>query len=135
MASGEMTSEQFRGFLESVFGQLADHSVAGSIHFVCMDWRHMSELLAAGTVVYDELKNLIVWAKTNGGMGTFYRSQHELIFVFKKGQAAHINTFGLGETGRYRTNVWEYPGINTFRNGRDDELAMHPEPTETGNGA
>jgi len=77
-------------------------------------------------VVYDELKNLIVWAKTNGGMGTFYRSRHELIFVFKKGQASHINTFGLGETGRYRTNVWDYPGINTFRDGRDDELAMHP---------
>ena len=86
----------------------------------------MAELLAAGNTVYDEFKNLIVWAKTNGGMGTFYRSQHELIFVFKKGRAAHINTFGLGETGRYRTNVWTYPGINTFRNGRDDELAMHP---------
>jgi DNA modification methylase len=86
----------------------------------------MSELMAAGGSVYDELKNLVVWTKTNGGMGTFYRSRHELIFVFKKGTAAHINTFGLGETGRYRTNVWEYPGINTFRNDRDDELAMHP---------
>jgi DNA modification methylase len=81
---------------------------------------------AAGNAVYDDLKNLIVWAKTNGGMGTFYRSQHELIFVFKKGRAAHINNFGLGETGRYRTNVWTYPGINTFHNGREDELAMHP---------
>ena len=82
--------------------------------------------MAAGSAVYDELKNLIVWAKTNGGMGTFYRSRHELIFAFKKGQAAHVNTFGLGETGRYRTNVWDYPGVNTFRNGRADELAMHP---------
>ena len=79
-----------------------------------------------GRAVYAELKNLIVWAKTNGGMGSFYRSRHELIFAFKKGQAAHVNTFGLGETGRYRTNVWDYPGVNTFRNGRADELAMHP---------
>jgi DNA modification methylase len=126
MATGEMSQDQFTRFLTDALGHMAGVSCDGAIHFVCMDWRHMSELLAAGTVVYDELKNLIVWAKTNGGMGTFYRSQHELIFVFKKGQAAHINTFGLGETGRYRTNVWEYPGINTFRNGRDDELAMHP---------
>jgi DNA modification methylase len=98
----------------------------GSIHFICMDWRHLSELLTAGNTVYAELKNLIVWAKTNGGMGAFYRSQHELIFVFKKGAAPHLNTFGLGETGRFRTNVWTYPGLNTFRAGRDDELAMHP---------
>ena len=126
MAAGEMCQDEFTRFLTDVLGHMARVTLDGAIHFVCMDWRHMAELLAAGNTVYDELKNLIVWAKTNGGMGTFYRSQHELIFVFKKGRAAHINTFGLGETGRYRTNVWTYPGINTFRNGRDDELAMHP---------
>ena len=126
MASGEMSQDQFTRFLTEVLGNMADASCDGSIHFVCMDWRHMSEVMTAGGRVYDELKNLVVWTKTNGGMGTFYRSRHELIFVFKKGTSAHINTFGLGETGRYRTNVWEYPGINTFRNDRDDELAMHP---------
>ncbi len=126
MAAGEMSQDQFTRFLTEVLGPMAGASCNGAIHFVCMDWRHMAELLAAGNAVYEEFKNLIVWAKTNGGMGTFYRSRHELIFIFKKGRAAHINTFGLGETGRYRTNVWDYPGINTFRNGRDDELAMHP---------
>jgi DNA modification methylase len=126
MASGEMSQDQFARFLTEVLANMADASCDGSIHLVCMDWRHMTELMAAGGAVYDELKNLIVWAKTNGGMGTFYRSRHELIFVFKKGKEAHINTFGLGESGRYRTNVWDYPGINTFRDGRDEELAMHP---------
>jgi DNA modification methylase len=126
MASGEMSRDEFTRFLTDVLGNMAAAGCDGSIHFICMDWRHMTEVLAAGDAVYDELKNLIVWAKTNGGMGTFYRSRHELIFVFKKGKAAHVNTFGLGETGRYRTNVWDYPGVNTFRSGRDDELAMHP---------
>ncbi len=86
----------------------------------------MGEILAAGQGVYDDLKNLIVWAKDNGGMGTFYRSRHELIFVFKKGTAPHINSFELGQHGRYRTNVWEYRGVNTLRAGRLEELAMHP---------
>ena len=126
MAAGEMNKDQFTRFLADVLGNMASASCDGSIHFVCMDWRHMNELQVAGNAVYDELKNLIVWAKSNGGMGSFYRSRHELIFVFKKGRGAHVNNFGLGETGRYRANVWEYPGINTFRNGRDDELAMHP---------
>jgi hypothetical protein len=125
MASGEMTPAAFIVFLTQALMAMAAMSVEGSIHFICMDWRHISELLAAGNAVYDELKNLVVWAKTNGGMGTFYRSQHELIFVFKKGTAPHTNTFGLGETGRYRTNVWSYPGVNTFRAGRDDDLALH----------
>ena len=98
----------------------------GAIAFVCMDWRHMCELLDAGNAVFDELKNLCVWNKTNGGMGSFYRSKHELVFVFKKaGQAPHINTFGLGETGRHRTNVWDYPG-HQFGESRPAELAMHP---------
>ena len=126
MASGEMTSDQFRTFLETVFGHLADHSVAGSIHFVCMDWRHMAEILAAGESIYSELKNLCVWVKSNGGMGTFYRSRHELVFAFKNGTAEHINNFELGQHGRYRTNVWEYAGVNSFGRERDDALAMHP---------
>lgn len=126
MGSGEMNGVQFTSFLTESLRNTAAVSCDGSIHFVFMDWRHMAELLAAAEEVFDEMKNLAVWVKTNGGMGSFYRSQHELIFVFKKGRAAHINNFGLGETGLYRTNVWTYPGINTFRNGREDELAMHP---------
>lgn len=126
MASGEMTPDQFRSFLETVFSHMAAHSADGAIHFICMDWRHMAETLAAGGAVYSELKNLCVWAKSNGGMGTFYRSRHELIFAFKSGTAAHINNFELGQTGRYRTNVWEYAGVNSFGRDRDSALAMHP---------
>lgn len=126
MASGKMSRSEFISFLTSAFRNLADHSLDGSIHFLCMDWRHMDEILAAGQAAYDELKNLIVWAKDNGGMGTFYRSRHELIFAFKKGRAAHINTFELGQHGRYRTNVWQYRGVNTMRAGRMEELSLHP---------
>ena len=111
MASGEMTVPEFTTFLTQAFRGMADHSMDGSIHFLCMDWRQMGEILAAGHAVYDELKNLIVWAKDNGGMGTFYRSRHELIFVFKKGTAPHLNSFELGQHGRYRTNVWNYRGV------------------------
>lgn len=125
MASGEMSEAQFTAFLISSLGELARVSRDGAIHFVCMDWRHMGELLAAGGSVYQELKNLIVWAKTNAGMGSFYRSQHELVFVFKVGTAPHTNTFGLGETGRHRSNVWSYPGVNAFGAGQSD-LALHP---------
>ena len=126
MASGEMSEAEFTAFLTTVSRNLASFSDDGSIHFVCMDWRHLGELLAAGHAAYSELKNLIVWNKDNGGMGAFYRSKHELIFAFKNGSAAHINNFGLGQHGRYRTNVWDYAGINSMRAGRDEELAMHP---------
>lgn len=126
MASGEMSRDEFTAFLERAFRNLAEHSMDGSIHFLCMDWRHMEEMLAAGHAVYDALKNLIVWAKDNGGMGTFYRSRHELIFAFKKGTAPHTNTFELGQHGRYRTNVWEYRGANSRHAGRMEELALHP---------
>jgi hypothetical protein len=126
MASGEMSVSEFTDFLTTAFGNLADHSVDGSIHYICMDWRHLSEMMAAGQGIYTELKNLIVWAKDNGGMGTFYRSRHELIFAFKNGTAPHINTFELGQHGRYRTNVWQYRGVNTMRKGRMEELALHP---------
>ena len=117
---------EFTAFLRSAFENLVRYSADGSIHFVCMDWRHMSEMLAAGDGVYTELKNLIVWVKDNGGMGTFYRSRHELIFAFKNGTAPHINSFELGQHGRYRTNVWQYKGVNTLQPGRMDELALHP---------
>ena len=126
MASGEMTSAQFTGFLRASFENLVRFSHDGSIHFVCMDWRHIEEVLQAGNGTYTELKNLIVWAKDNGGMGTFYRSRHELIFAFKSGTAPHINSFELGQHGRYRTNVWEYRGVNTLKAGRNEELALHP---------
>src|SRR5215210_748898 len=126
MASGEMSTAEFTRFLTEVFTQLAAYSVDGSIHMQCMDWRHMGEMLAAGNAVYTELKNLIVWNKSAAGMGTFYRSKHELIFAWKHGTAAHINTFELGQHGRHRSNVWDYAGVNTFGAGRKEELAMHP---------
>ncbi len=126
MASGEMTEAQFTAFLETVFRNLVRHSVDGAIHYVCMDWRHMSEILAASHGVYGAPLNLCVWAKTNGGMGSLYRSQHELIFVLKAGNAPHINNVELGRHGRYRTNVWTYPGMNSFGKERDEALALHP---------
>ena len=126
MASGEMSREQFTGFLTVICRRLAKNSVDGSIHQLCMDWRHMEEMLEAGDSAYSELKNLCVWCKTNAGMGSFYRSQHELVFVWKKGDAAHINNVELGRFGRSRSNVWTYAGVNTFRPGRLDELAIHP---------
>lgn len=125
MASGEMDVASFTAFLQAALGAMANVSVDGAIHFVCMDWRHMGELRAAGNTIYSELKNLVVWKKSNGGMGTFYRSQHELVFVYKVGTAPHTNTFGLGDTGRYRTNVWDYPGVNSFGANQKD-LALHP---------
>lgn len=126
MASGEMTQDQFVRFLATVYELLCRYSVDGSIHQICMDWRHMREMLAAGDVKYSELKNLCIWNKSNAGMGTFYRSKHEMVFVWKNGSAPHINTFELGQHGRHRTNVWDYDGVNTMRPGRMDELAMHP---------
>jgi DNA modification methylase len=126
MACGEMTAAEFTEFLEAAFRNLVAFSVDGSIHFVCMDWRHMANILDAGRTTFTELKNLIVWGKDNGGLGTFYRSRHELIFAFKRGTASHLNTFELGQHGRNRSNLWEYKGVNTFRAGRMDELALHP---------
>ena len=126
MASGEMSETEFVEFLTKVFKNLADYSCDGSIHFVCMDWRHIGEVISSGGKVYSELKNLCVWAKTNGGMGSLYRSQHELVFVFKAGSGSHINNVELGKHGRYRTNLWTYRGINSFGKGRDSKLALHP---------
>jgi hypothetical protein len=126
MASGEMDGAAFEAFLRTALGRLADASADGSIHFVCMDWRGLRALLAAGETVYAELKNLVVWAKTNAGMGSLYRSQHELIAVFKKGAAAHVNNVALGRWGRRRTNVWTYPGMNGFCAEREQALGWHP---------
>lgn len=125
MASGEMSSEGFTGFLTQVFAHLAAWSADGSLHYQCMDWRHMGEMLVAGEAAYSELKNLCVWAKTNGGMGSLYRSQHELVFVFKAGTAPHINNVELGRFGRNRTNLWTYAGVNSFGADRGD-LELHP---------
>lgn len=126
MAAGEMSEAAFTAFLTTTLGHMGAALRDGGLAFVCMDWRHMGELLTAGHATFDELKNLIVWNKTNGGMGSFYRSKHELLFVWKKGTATHTNSFGLGDTGRYRTNVWDYPGISSRSATRDEELAMHP---------
>ena len=125
-ASGEMSEDQFTRFLTTTLSNTSSVMRDGAIAFVCMDWRHMSELLVAGRHAFTELKNLVVWNKTNGGMGAFYRSKHELVFVFKQGKADHTNSFGLGETGRYRTNVWDYAGISSIGANRSEELAMHP---------
>ena len=126
MASGEMSEVDFTAFLQAVFAQLAENTVDGSIHQIFTDWRHLSEMLNAGRAVYSELKNVCVWNKTNAGMGSFYRSKHEFVFVWKSGTAAHLNNFELGQHGRHRTNVWDYPGISSGRAGRLEELAMHP---------
>jgi DNA modification methylase len=126
MGRGEMSEAEFTSFLETIFERLAEHTVDGSIHQICIDWRHMWEMLAAGRAVYRELKNLCVWNKTNAGMGSFYRSKHEMIFVWKSGSTGHINNFELGQHGRNRTNVWDYAGVNSMRAGRLEELAMHP---------
>jgi DNA modification methylase len=125
MASGEMSPAEFTAFLQSVFGHLATYSVDGAVHFQCMDWRHISEIMAAGSTAYTDLKNICVWAKNNGGMGSLYRSQHEFVFVFKSGTAPHINNVELGKHGRYRTNVWNYAGVNSFGRDRAD-LTLHP---------
>lgn len=126
MASGEMSEQEFTEFLAKTFNLLCHHSKNGSIHQICMDWRHLREMLTAGDQHYSELKNLCIWNKTNAGMGSFYRSKHEMVFVWKNGRAPHINTFELGQHGRYRSNVWDYEGINSMRSGRLDELALHP---------
>jgi DNA modification methylase len=124
MGSGEMNEAEFTTFLRTAFANAATVSQDGAIHYQCMDWRHMGEMLEAGHSVYSGLQNLCVWAKDNGGMGSFYRSQHELVFVWKVGDAPHLNTVQLGKNGRYRTNIWNYRGAT--KTGRDAELAMHP---------
>lgn len=125
-ASGELSPQAYTQFLVDSLSLAAQYSIDGSIHYVCNDWRHINELSDAAKEVYSEFKNLVVWVKTNAGQGSFYKSKHELVFVFKNGDAPHINNFELGQHGRTRSNVWTYAGVNTFRTGRLDELALHP---------
>lgn len=124
--SGELSSSAHIRLLTDSFSLAAKFSAPGSLHYHCMDWRHVREILAAGDEVYDELVNIAVWNKTNAGQGSFYRSQHELVFIFKVGSASHRNNIELGRHGRNRSNVWTYPGVNTFRPGRLDDLSAHP---------
>jgi DNA modification methylase len=126
MGSGELTPAEFTAFLATTLGHSAHHSSDGAIHFVCMDWRHQRELLAAVDQIYSDLKNLCVWRKTNAGMGSLYRSQHELVFVFKVGTAPHINNVALGRHGRHRSNVWDYVGQSSLNGSTKSKLALHP---------
>jgi DNA modification methylase len=128
MACGEMSEAEFVAFLTTSLRLLVRYSADGSVHFICMDWRHMGELLAAGRQIYDTLLNLCVWVKDNGGMGSLYRSRHELIFVFRSGKGRHRNNVQLCQFGRNRTNVWEFPGVNTLSKQTDERnlLTLHP---------
>lgn len=126
MASGEMSEQEFTNFLETIFKNLAKYSTDGSIHFHYMDWRHCLEIITAGNKVYTELKNICVWNKMQGGMGSLYRSQYELVFVFKNGTEKHTNNVELGKHGRYRTNLWEYKGVSVTNPGSLEDLKLHP---------
>jgi DNA modification methylase len=128
MASGEMNEAEFAAFLGQACRNLAAFSTAGSLHYICIDWRHLDVLVAAGREAYGELKNVCVWVKDNAGMGSLYRSQHELVPVFKQRGGPHRNNVQLGQFGRNRSNVWRYPGANSFARGgvEDNLLALHP---------
>jgi len=126
MASGEMSQAQFSEFLRQTLGNAAAVTRDGALHFIFMDWRGLLDLLCVGKAIYGELKNLCVWTKSNWGMGTLYRSQHELIAVFKVGNGEHLNNVELGKFGRNRSNVWAYSGANCFKADRAEELEAHP---------
>jgi DNA modification methylase len=128
MASGEMTDPEFLNFLDRCIALLVRYSCPQSVHFLCMDWAHIETLLAAGRQHYSQLLNLCVWVKDNGGMGSFYRSQYELVAVFRNGKKPHRNNVQLGKFGRNRTNVWQYPGVQTLSKQGDEGnlLALHP---------
>ena len=126
MASGEMSSAAYVRFLGTALNAAASVSREGALHYVCTDWRHIAELSAAAKPVYGDTINIAVWVKSNPGQGSFYRSQHELIGVFRVGEASHLNNIELGRHGRSRSNVWHYAGVNSFRAGRMEELRAHP---------
>jgi DNA modification methylase len=132
MASGEMNEPEFRSFLADTLGVAARVSRDGAIHFICMDWRHMDDVSAVGRTVYGERLNLCIWNKSNAGMGSLYRSKHELVFVYRVGTAPHLNMVELGRHGRNRTNVWDYASVNSMRGSRRDDLALHPTVKPTG---
>lgn len=126
MASGEMSGHQFRTFLTETLGAAAKVSRDGAVHFVCMDWRHMEDVLAVAHPIYDDLLNICVWNKSNAGMGSLYRSKHEMVFVYRVGDGPHANMVELGRHGRNRTNVWDYPSVNSMAGSRREDLALHP---------
>ena len=114
-------------FLTAVFTNLAANCTDGSLHYQCTDWAHVQQMLTAGCAIYTALKNICVWAKDRAGMGSFYRSQHELVLVFKSGNSPHRNNIELGRFGRNRSNLWSYPAIAGMRHGEEgDLLALHP---------
>ncbi|WP_328804920.1 site-specific DNA-methyltransferase [Parasphingopyxis marina] len=126
MASGEMDESEFRTFLAETLGACAKVSRDGAVHFVCMDWRHMNDVPAVAGDIYGDLLNLCVWNKSNAGMGSLYRSKHEMVFVYKVGTASHFNAVELGKHGRNRTNVWDYASVNSLRGSRREDLVLHP---------
>ena len=126
MASGEMTTAAFRTFLAETLASCERVSRNGAVHFVCMDWRHLDDVSAVGAEVYDTLLNMCVWNKSNAGMGSLYRSKHEMVFVYRVGDTPHTNTVELGKHGRNRTNVWDYASVNSLRGSRREDLALHP---------
>jgi DNA modification methylase len=132
MASGEMSEAEFRTFLADTLGAAARLSRDGAVHFVCMDWRHMDSVSAVASTVYGERLNLCIWNKSNAGMGSLYRSKHELIFVYRVGTAPHLNMVELGKHGRNRTNVWDYASVNSMRGSRREDLTLHPTVKPTG---
>ena len=125
MGAGEMTSEQFIAFMAQIFTLLRKFSKDGSVHMQCMDWRHSLEILTAAQQVGYGSLNMACWVKHVGGMGSLFRSQHELVHIFKSGTAPHINNVMLGKYGRNRTNVWQYDGANSFSESRKGDLALH----------
>jgi len=126
MASGEMSTAAFRTFLSETLGSCERVSRIGAVHFVCMDWRHLDDLSAVGAEVYNALLNICVWNKSNAGMGSLYRSKHELVMVYRVGDGPHTNSVQLGRHGRNRTNVWDYASVNSLRGSRREDLALHP---------
>ena len=132
MASGEMSEAEFRSFLADTLGAAARVSRDGAVHFVCMDWRHMDSVSAVGSTVYSAQLNLCIWNKSNAGMGSLYRSKHELVFVYRVGTAPHLNMVELGRHGRNRTNVWDYASVNSMRGSRREDLDLHPTVKPTG---
>lgn len=126
MASGEMTDSEFRRFLSDTLGACALVSRNGAVHFICMDWRHMDDVCAVGDANYGAMINLCVWNKSNAGMGSLYRSKHELVFVYRVGDAQHFNAVELGKYGRNRTNVWDYASVNSMVGSRREDLELHP---------
>ncbi len=132
MASGEMSEAAFRTFLAETLGAAVQVSRDGAVHFICMDWRHMDDVSAVGRDLYGERLNLCVWNKSNAGMGSLYRSKHELVFVYRVGSASHLNMVELGKHGRNRTNVWDYASVNSLKGSRREDLALHPTVKPTG---